>query len=1029
NRKENDFSPLLLIDDCRDFNVREFTLVYPIEEDVLLLGTDQGLFRFEHGGRDKLEGVRDIHGTVIDSDIKFIVEESYQHIWVGADGVYRYDLTKNEFTNQVHSSEDPSSLASDALSCAYKDIQGNIWIGTAWSGINIWYQDHSWFKSHSRINSSLKQISRDITAVALDSENNLWLGTREHGVHVFDKNQNYQEYLNQQYPVLQNLSRELISEIVQLPDKKIWIGSSPRKLTMIDPVNKDSYTVSLESEQEPPRLWDMVNTIVPQGDTLLWIGTGTDGVHLFDVTTRRFIHYSGRNQLSRYAILDLEKDSKGNLWVATNMNGLLKMDPEGNIKRQGFDSIPFSSLRKARIISIFEDIEENLWFGTEFLGLIRLSTDEQSAVFDLSGNAIPREICAITEDRYERLWISTSDGLVRFEKATNAVKHYSWRDGMTSDEFNYNASCFGKDNMIYLGGTNGLVSFIPETIRDNDFEPPVYIESLYIGNREVKIAQNDSILPKALHLTEKITLKHSQNDIGFEVAALNYISPEKNQYQYLLEGYGNSEWIPIGSRRRFDFTNLPFGNYTLHVKGSNNDKIWSGHVATLDIQILPPFWLSWWAFITYLFLAAFTFFFIYRGVRQRIRFKNQIARQAFESQQQEELNNMKIQFFTNISHEFKIPLSLIISPIEEALKAFKGPSEHKNRLQLIKMNATRLLMLVTSLIDFRKAEQDVMKLNNEKANLVSLGITIVDSYKYLGIDENKHIEFNCELPACIFDFDSSKIERVLYNLIDNANNHTVPHDEITVSIRPDEEQESIVLEVKDSGCGISEDDLEKIFNKFYQSDNHTKTSHGSHGSGIGLYLCRKIVELHKGTIEVESSQGQGTSFIITLPAPGLITSADESEIHETYAIPVGSEVVDPFEEQPPAILSENTPLVLIVEDHGALRIHIKKLLWDFYRTELATHGKEGLELARDLNPDLIISDIMMPEMDGIEMCKQIKEDPKLKHIPVILLSAKGDLESKIKGFDTGADDYIEKPFSPQHLRSRVTNLIDSREEM
>lgn len=1030
NPKENDFSPFLLIEDCKDFNVSNFTTIFKFNEDGFLLGTDQGLLKFEQGGgRNELERLRDRHGTVIDAEIKFIVSESYQHIWIGADGVFIYDLVKNEFLHQVHQTDRRSSLVSDAVSYGYKDIQGNIWIGTAASGINIWHQVQSRFNKHSRINSTLNFFSKDIVTLAHDDENNLWIGTRDKGVHVFDKNQNHLEQLNRQYPELQHLSQDFARTIVPGSDNKIWIGSTNRKLTMIDPINKDSYTILLNKEEEIGGKDDMITAIVPQGDSLLWVGTGY-GVYLFDISSRSTIHFDGSIQLSRFNIVDLEKDSRENLWIATNKNGLLKMNPEGDIRRQEFDAIPYSILKKANIITIYEDTEENLWFGTEYLGLIRLNSDQQSTVFDISGNTTNNEIASITEDRDERLWISTTNGLVRFEKATNSVKYYSWRDGIISDEFNYNASSYGKDNLIYLGGSDGLVSFKPETIRDSDFEPTVLIETLFIGNREVKIGQEDSILKKALCLTEKITLKHSQNDIGFEVAALNYITPEKNQYQYRLEGYGTSEWTCVESRRRFDFTNLPFGNYKLQVKGSNNDKIWSGHVATLDIQILPPFWLSWWAYLSYLFLALFTLFIIVRGVRQRIRFKNQIARQAFERQQQEELNNMKIQFFTNISHEFKIPLSLIISPIEEALKTFKGPSEYKNMLQLIKKNATRLHGLVTSLIDFRKAEQDVLKLNKEKANLVGLGKTIVDSYKYLEIYEHKHIEFSSESPACIFEFDRAKMKRVLYNLIDNAIKHTAPEDEITVGIRPDVAQGIVILEVRDTGFGIPEADIEKIFEKFYQSKKPRQTSSGFLGSGIGLYLCRKITELHEGTIKVESSLGDGSSFLITLPAPDLVTTTTEEKIMEYIPVTQGWNYLEPSGgEEPPAILSENTPLVLIVEDHRELANHIQQLLWNFYRTEVAAHGKEGLEFARKNPPDLIISDIMMPEMDGIEMCKLIKEDPKLNHIPFLLLSAKSGMDTRLEGFDTGADEFLEKPFLPQHLQSRVHNLIASREKL
>jgi signal transduction histidine kinase/ligand-binding sensor domain-containing protein/DNA-binding response OmpR family regulator len=1030
DKKENNFSPFILIDDCKDLNIRSISEVYKYNENTLWLGTDQGLYRYEKGRGNQLEPLSDSHGAVIDSKVQFIVEESFQYIWIGADGIFRYNILENEFVKQSHQPGKSTSLASNLVSYGYKDRQDNIWIGTAGSGISIWNKTHSRFNRYPRINSTLENFSRDITTLAKDTEGNLWLGTRNQGLVIFDEDQNLLHNLYNQFPELQNLRQEFVRTIEIGPDKKVWIGSTTRKLTMIDLVNKNSYTIVIDVEKEELGEKDMVTSIAPIGDTLLWIGTGSTGMYLFDIRKREFKDFDGRNQLANFNIVDLERDSHGNVWIATHKNGVLKMDTEGKITRQEFEGIPFDILKNANFITIYEDNEENIWFGTEFLGLIRLTPGGSNTVFDISENLLTNEISTITEDSYGRLWISTTGGLAMLEKATNTVKYYSWVDGMASDEFNYNASCYCDDNTICLGSTNGLVSFIPEMIQNNDYEPTVLIESLFIGNQEVKIGGQESILQKALSLTDRITLKFSKHDIGFKIVALNYIIPAKNHYQYKLEGYGNSEWINIGTRRRFDFTNLRFGNYTLHVMGSNNDNIWNKEATKLDIRILPPLWLSWWALFGYLLLFSMTLRFIYKGVRQRVRLNNQIARQAFERQHQEELTNMKIQFFTNISHEFKIPLSLIIAPIEETLHGFKGPNELRKKLQLISTNASHLLNLVNLLIDFRKAEQDVLELKIEKTDLLALCNSTIDSFRSMVTCQNKNIAFRSDLPACIFEFDHEKMKRVLYNLIDNAISFTDAQDEIIVSIRSVEEQKSIVLEIQDTGCGIPEDEIEKVFKKFYQIEAHLEKYTKRRGSGIGLYLCHKIVELHKGSIKIESALEQGTSIIITLPAPGLITSATDAEIHKISAIiPLGLNTVEPFEEQAPANLSENAPLVLIVEDHVELGNYIQKLLWSYYRTEIAANGKEGLELALKINPDLIISDIMMPEMDGVEMCKHIRSDPKLEHIPLILLSAKSDIENKLEGFQTGADDYLEKPFLPKHLQSRVHNLIESREKL
>ena len=1025
---ENDFSPMVLVEDCNSFDVKDILEVFMYNQDIYWLGTDRGLLKYEKNGAEKIRRIRDINGMEILSRVEFIVEESYQHIWIGADGVYRYNILENELAHLDHQPEKSHSLASNLVSCAYKDRQDNLWIGTAASGINIWNPQNNRFTMHAGINSILDQTSSDITTLAYDQEGNLWIGTRDHGLVVFDRNMNQIKDMHLLYPELENLENEFIRTIEQGPDKKIWIGSTERRLTMIDPVNKENYSLIIEEGEEALGYKDMVTSVVPDGKNRLWVGTGFNGLLLFDTESRKFIDYEGRKQLSKYNITDLEKDSRGTFWIATHKNGIFRMDPGESIKRQVLKNIPLDIQKSANFITIFEGNENNLWFGTEFLGLIKLTPEGQSQVFDISQNLETKEISSITEDSYERLWIATTGGLARFEESTNTVKHYSWRDGMASDEFNYNSSCYGSDNIIFLGGTNGLVSFVPESIRHNEDAPSVLIETLFVGNRKVEVGEEGSILTRALSLTEEITLKYAQNDIGFEIVALNLVASEKNQYQYKLEGF-NPEWIDIGNRRRFDFTNLRFGSYTLYIKGSNNDQVWSEESVSLDIRIRPPFWLSWWALTFYTLSVIAIVYITYRGIRQRIRLKNQVTRQTIEQQHLEELNNMKIQFFTNISHEFKIPLSLIISPIEEALQDYKGPAELRKKLQMIRSSASRLLRLVTLLIDFRKAEQDVLNLNKGKADLLSLCYTTVESFRSLVSRDNKLMEIRSDLQACIFEFDQGKIERVLYNLIDNALRHTRAKDEIIVSVYIVEDSENVVLEIKDSGSGIAEDEQDKIFDKFYQAETVRDETSVNMGSGIGLYLCRKIIELHEGDIKVKSKTGEGTAIIMTLPARELITSADGLITTDSKYINQSSDFIRPTEALVPPKLSENAPLVLIIEDHKELADHIQKLLWNYYRTEKAYNGKEGLELARKIIPDLIISDIMMPEMDGILLCEKIKGDSVLDNIPIILLSAKSDMESKLHGFELGADDFIEKPFLPQHLQSRVHNLIRSREKL
>ena len=418
-----------------------------------------------------------------------------------------------------------------------------------------------------------------------------------------------------------------------------------------------------------------------------------------------------------------------------------------------------------------------------------------------------------------------------------------------------------------------------------------------------------------------------------------------------------------------------------------------------------------------------------RVLHQQISMRQQIKIQRYEKERQVELTNMKLQFFTNISHEFKTPLSLIISPLEEIIRNFKGSNDTRYKLKLIQFNSSRLLRLINLLIDFRKAEMDVLQLEKGRHDLVRLVNETVQAFKPLFFKEQKYIELKTELPSCVFEFDRDKIERLFYNLISNSVKFTETFDQVIITLSPEPDEELIKIEIFDTGTGIKAEDLEHIFDHFYHTDKGVHKSVAGTSSGIGLYLCQKIVELHHGTLHVESEYGRYSRFIISLPAPGLVTATDEILADQDVQDSPGLYLLEGLEDENPPQIGETAPLVLIVEDHEELRTHLRRVLWKYYRTEEASNGKEGLEKVHALIPDLIISDIIMPEMSGVEMCRQIKSHPKTEHIPVVLLSAKSDMDSKLEGYDKGVDEYMEKPFYPQQLLARVRNLIESREKL
>jgi signal transduction histidine kinase/DNA-binding response OmpR family regulator len=610
----------------------------------------------------------------------------------------------------------------------------------------------------------------------------------------------------------------------------------------------------------------------------------------------------------------------------------------------------------------------------------------------------------------------------------SVIKVYNQTDGLQDDQFFTNACFRDQSGEMYFGGPNGLTLFNPDSIKDYKFVPPVVITDFKLFNKSENFA-GSKLLSKNISETKEITLKYSQNVLTFDFVALNFVEPEKNQYAYKLEGF-EKEWNVSVNKREATYTNLLPGNYTFRVKASNNDGVWNEQGASIKIKVLPPFLLSIWAFVIYALIIAAALFQYKRNIQNREELKRNLALEQMEAAKQIEMNNVRLRFFTNISHEFRTSLSLIIGPAETMINKNQNfSSEQKQQVSLIRQSAQRLLRLINQLLDLRKIEAGNLQIYPSPGDLISFCKDIAKSFEYLAVQ--KHIDFSVISDQCALYawFDADKIEKIVYNLLSNAFKFTDDGGKIELTLevlnRATSISKSIQIKVSDNGIGIPEESINKVFERFYQVESPNQVGKG--GTGIGLSLVKELVDIHGGNISIHSIERNrsensacGTTFTVILPLD-IRKNIEESTKTEDYSVPTMAEVMEIEPSENPI-----NPLILVVEDNADLRAFISSILNINFRIIEAENGITGLKAALDHNPDLIISDIMMPGMQGTELCRMLKNDERTSHIPVILLTALSSIEQKIQGFELGADDYITKPFNGEMLKTRIANLIDNR---
>ena len=811
----------------------------------------------------------------------------------------------------------------------------------------------------------------------------------------------------------------------------------------------------------------------------IWTGNWNYGLNRLDKRTGTFKNFrhneANPNSLSFDAIFSIYQDKDRNIWVGTKGGGLNKfVDPNANPEEAKFKiykndpNNPFS-ISHNDVYCIYQDKSGILWVGTggglnKVIYVIKNNRPELTFKSYLEKDGLPNGVIyGILEDSNENLWLSTNNGISKFNPLTEKFINFDINDGLQANEFHQNASIMDSKGRMYFGGINGINVFIPDSIKTNPFQPQVVITNIKIMGKNAETGKEINgrvILKNSITETDEIQLTFRDKEITIEFAALHFAVPKKNKYKYRLIGF-NDQWQEVSSQTRsVTYTNLDYGHYVFNVKASNNDGKWNETPTSLNLNVLPPPWKTIWAYAFYFILIILLLLIFRKYSLIGVKEKNRLQIEHLERTKLDELSKLKIQFFTNMSHELRTPLTLINSPLEDLLSYKKTDNYVRQQLNLMHRNISRLLQMVNQLLDFRKIDSGQLKFKVSEINLIDLINDIYISFSQHAKIRNINFHFMHQDEKIQLWVDKEKITTLIYNILSNAFKFSPDKSSIVIEISVAETSKSFInplryffikrtnkfteyaeILIRDNGIGIDKVHIEKIFDRFYQvSENENQKFEGS---GIGLAIAREYVKMHGGSIEVDSMAGRGSTFKVLLPLGKKhldhtkIVFIDQPDVSNTIDKLLQS--IEKTSKEEVKIQVEKTdehsqidlkkPLVLIIEDNVEMLEYLSLKLIHKYKTLKATNGVIGFAIAIEKNPDLIIADLMMPEMDGIELCKRIRIDINTSHIPIIILTAISTEESIIEGLETGADAYISKPFNIEILKAQIKTLLDSRQKM
>lgn len=976
-----------------------------------------GIWAYDCGTKSWRTDLTGIWSSRPDVIIHAVAQDIEGRIWVGKDydGIDVLEKETGKVTSLVAHDDNGRSLPHNTIYDLYADRDGIMWVGTYKKGVS--YYSESIFKFNM-------YEWGDITCIEQADENRLWLGTNDHGILLWNRSTGKAE------PFWRDAEGQLPNPVVSMlksKDGKLWVGTFNGGLYCMDGSRVRSYKEGAGNALASNNVW----ALVEDDKGRIWIASLGGGLQCLEPLSGTFETYTSNNSaLLENNVTSLCWVDNNTLFFGTANQGVGMMDMRTREIKKIQGQSGNVKLSNDAVNHVYKDSRGLVWIATrEGLNVY----DTRRHVFlDLSpvAEAKGNFIAAITEDQERNMWVSTSRKVIRVTVASDGKggylfdsRAYNSEDGLQNCDFNQRSIKTLHNGIIAIGGLYGVNVFAPDHIRYNKMLPNVMFTGLSLFDEAVKVGQSYGgrvLIEKELNDVENVEFDYKQNIFSVSFASDNYNLPEKTQYMYKLEGF-NNDWLtlPLGVHN-VTFTNLAPGKYVLRVKAINSDGYVGIKEATLGIVVNPPFWMSWWAYLLYTVGLVIVLFLARYRMLKREREKFHLQQIENEVAKNEEINNMKFRFFTNVSHELRTPLTLIISPLEGMLKETTDELQ-STRLQLMYRNAQRLLHLVNQLLDFRKGEMSTHQLSLSEGDIISYVHSVCNSFLLMA--DKKHIQFSFFSGIDTFSmaFDADKVGKIVMNLLSNAFKFTPEGGRVTVMIEhvagtPD------ILEIKiaDTGIGISDVDKEHIFERFYQADH--KGVEETTGNGIGLSLVRDFVTLHEGEVKVFDNIGMGSVFVIQFPVKHVETQV---QLPEERGIPVGDEEDKEMKEEAREETErKNFPLLLIVDDNEDFRIFMRYSLELQYRVKLAVNGKEAWEMMQEELPDLVISDVMMPQMDGNELCRLIKQDKRTAHIPVILLTARQNTEAKLEGLQTGADDYVTKPFNMTILVLRIRKLIE-----
>jgi len=1089
------------------------------------IGTYIGLFRLNPRTGKLVRYVADPGrpGSLVSNIITCIVEDSRYRLWIGSNaGLYLYQPQEDNFKHFSHDPADSLSLPDNSIKAITTDHNGNLWIGTEDHGLSMLLPDGRHFRTYQHNNTENNSLSSNrIWSLAAENANKIWVGTEE-GLNIFDLQKKTSQRIEHDARNRYSLQGKSVRSIYIDNNGIYWVGTyqggiskydrnlaffnlresnpfDPQGLTapivtsFSEDANGDIYVGTdggginlfhrntglfshprFYQEEKPPAVLSLEHA---QG--LLWIGTFMHGIYTMDMQTGKVRHYlkgNDHSQPSGNDIFCLKKDSRGNIWIGTNGNGVNVYDPVSGVFKRfdrvihfGKDSI--TVLHRGFIRTIEEDKAGNMLIGTIGAGIIMLNPSGKIIrTFTMENSDLPannvQTICVgqsgriwvgihsaglclfdpqtgkfqryaeqeglsnaviykVLEDDGGKVWVSSNQGISSFDPSTSTFKNYYQYNGLQRSTFCLGAGIKTEKGELFFGGLEGFNYFNPRLLNYNRIVPRIVLTDLKIGNTSV-IPGEHAAIQSHISLADCIRLDYKQH-FTINFATLNYTAPQESRYSYMLQGFDKG-WNDIGTSRMAVFSNLRPGKYVFRVRASCDDGAWHTKEAVINIYVRPPFWLTIYAYIFYLLAAVAIFWGLrYRAIQklkarfaleqERLQVRQAIEMDRKEAERQREFEQAKVKYLVNLSHEFRTPVSLIVGPVDKLIHNEIAP-EKLRQLNLVKRNARRLLNMVNQLLDFRKLEEQETKLDLRQEDIISFIAEVIELFK--DISENRQISFlfASSISRYYTAFDRDKLERILFNLLSNAFKFTPKGGTISLSVEPGPDA-GITIKVVDTGVGMTAEVQEKIFNRFYQGDENPAVL--NQGSGIGLSITAEFVKMYGGLVNVESIPGKGSIFTVWLP----LEEMEEVRVKEV-AIP--DEEVKPVPTHP--VSSQHTEVaatdkltVLLIEDNEDFRFYLKDNLQPFYNVVEAADGREGWQKVLSAHPLVIVSDINMPYMDGIQLSRKIRFDKRTSHIPVILLTALAGDAFHIKGLETGATDYLTKPFNIDILNIRIRNLI------